>query len=224
MRYKIRDIKSLPEELRPREKLIRHGARKLSDEELLAVILGSGTKGKDVLALSREIVRIGWKSLESMSLHELVRLKGMGKVKALQIKALLELSKRIREPFGSTRVLSPEEAHRILAEHFHSGKEVLVALYLDLSHRVLGTEIVAIGSLNRVYSHPKDILKPAVELSAYGIIVGHNHPQGDLEPSEEDVKFTERLNQACGILGFELVDHIIFDRESYFSFRERELL
>ena len=224
MRYRIRDIKSLPEELRPREKLARHGAQKLSDEELLAVILGSGTKGKDVLTLSREIVKIGWKKLESMSLHELVRLKGMGKVKALQIKALLELSRRIREPFGGVRVLSPEEAYRILAEHFDSRREVLVALYLDLSHRVLGTEIVAIGALNRVHSDPKDILKPAVELSAYGILIGHNHPQGELEPSEEDIKFTERLSQACRILGFELVDHIIFDREGYFSFRESELL
>ena len=224
MRYRIRDIKSLPEELRPREKLARHGAQKLSDEELLAVILGSGTKGKDVLTLSREIVKIGWKKLESMSLHELVRLKGMGKVKALQIKALLELSRRIREPFGGVRVLSPEEAYRILAEHFDSRREVLVALYLDLSHRVLGTEIVAIGALNRVHSDPKDILKPAVELSAYGILIGHNHPQGELEPSEEDIKFTERLSQACRILGFELVDHLIFDREGYFSFRESELL
>ncbi len=224
MRYRYRSIKSLPEELRPREKLARHGAEKLSEEELLAVILGSGTKGKDVLALSREIVKIGWKNLERMSLQELIRLKGMGKAKALQIKALLELSRRIREPFGSVRVLSPEEAHKIIVEHFDSGKEVLVALYLDLGHRVLGTEVVAIGSLNRVYSHPKDILRPAVELSAYGILVAHNHPQGSLEPSEEDIKFTERLRKACQILGFELVDHLIFDREGYFSFRERELL
>ena len=222
--YKYRKLKSVPQELRPREKLARHGAEDLSEEELLAVLLGSGTKDKDVLSLSRDLIKIGWTELEKMSLGELMAIKGLGRAKALQIKALLELSKRIREPLGRVRVLSPEEAHRILVKHFSDRKEVLVALYLDLGHRVLGMEVVAIGSLNRVYSEPKDILRPAVEISAYGIIVAHNHPQGFCEPSRGDVEFTERLKQACQILGLELIDHIIFDRESYFSFREKELL
>ena len=224
MRYRYKDLRSLPEELRPREKLARHGPEKLSEEELLAVILGSGTKDRDVLSLSRDLVKIGWKELERMGLGELTKLKGLGKVKALQIKALIELSKRIREPFGDIRILSPEEAHRVLLKHFSDRKEALLALYLDLSHRILGTEVVAVGSLNRVYSQPKDILRPAVELSAYGILIAHNHPQGSLEPSGEDLEFTERLKQACRILGFELVDHLILNKEDYFSFREKGLL
>jgi len=224
MRYRYKDIKSLPEELRPREKLRRLGASALSEEELLAVILGSGTKDKDVLSLARDVVGMGWKNLERMGIEELTKLRGLGKVKALQIKALIELSKRMREPFGEARILSPEEAHRVLVKHFSDRKEVLVALYLDLGHRVVGTEVVAVGSLNRVYCQPKDILRPAVELSAYGILVAHNHPQGFCEPSGEDLRFTERLSEACNILGFELVDHLIFDSEGYFSFREKGLL
>ena len=224
MMYRYKGLKNIPEELRPREKIEKHGAEKLSEEELLAVILGSGTKEKDVLSLSRDLVSIGWRELEKMSIQELKGLKGLGRVKALQIKALIELSKRIREPFGDVRILSPEEAHRVLVKHFDGRKEILVALYLDLSHRILGTEVIAMGSLNRVYSQPKDILRPAVELSAYGILVAHNHPQGTCEPSEEDLKFTERIAQACLILGFELVDHVIFDRKTYFSFRENGLI
>lgn len=222
--YTYGSIKNVPEELRPREKLKRLGAEKLSDEELLAIILRTGTKDKDVLSVARELLALGWDRLEGMSLGEIANLKGVGEVKATQVKALLELSKRIREPFGDRRILTPEDAVALLRDLFRKDRESLIALYLDLSHRVIRVETVAVGSLNRVFVKPKDILKPAVELSAYGILIAHNHPQGVAEPSKDDISFTHNLRKSCTMLGFELLDHIILDRFGFFSFREKGLI
>jgi len=224
MKYKYRNIKEIPEELRPREKLEKVGAQNLSDEELLAVILGTGNRNLDVLSLSREILKVGWKRLENISFEELKNQRGLGRVKALQIKALIELSKRIREPYRETVILSPKEAYEFLKDKFDERRETLVAVYLDLSHRVMDLETVAIGSLNRVYAQPKDVLRRAVELSAYGVLIAHNHPQGKAEPSQGDLEFTKRLKIACDILGLELVDHIVVDNTGYFSMRERGLI
>lgn len=224
MRYKYKNIKEIPEELRPREKLERIGARSLSDEELLAVILGTGSKRLDVLSLSREILKLGWKRLEEIGLEELKNLNGLGRVKALQIKALIELSKRIREPYRYAVISSPGEAYEFLRDKFDERKESLVAVYLDLSHRVMDLETVAVGSLNRVYAQPKDVLRRAVELSAYGVLIAHNHPQGKAEPSKGDLEFTKRLKEACDILGLELVDHLIIDSSGYLSMREKGLI
>ena len=222
--YRYRSIKDIPSEHRPREKLKRLGAKELSDEELLAVVFGSGTKGVDVMALARSILKKGWNRLRDMELSELKALKGMGEVKALQIKALIELSERIGRPITPREILSPKDAYALLKDIFRDDKEMLVALYLDLSHRLLGTEVVAVGSLNRVYASPKDVLKPALKLSAYGIIVSHNHPQGNFKPSEEDISFTDRLRKSCEILGFELLDHIVVSPEGFLSFKEESLL
>jgi len=222
--YKYKNIKDIPQELKPREKLSKMGAQALSDEELLAVILGTGTKDFDVLSLSSKLTEIGWKKLEEMSLSELTAVKGVGKVKALQIKALIELSRRIREPFAHISVLTPESAYEFLKDKFNSKRESLIALYLDLSHRVMEMETIAIGSLNRVFAEPKEILRTALVISAYGILVAHNHPQGNAEPSQEDIAFTQRLKKACSIMGFELVDHIILSKDSYTSLRERNLI
>lgn len=224
MRYEYRSLREIPKDLRPREKLKKHGPKALSDEELLAVILGTGTREMDVLSLSREIVKEGWERLKEMPLEELRSLKGIGEVKAVQIKALIELSERIRRPGGGFKILDPKTACEYLKERFPDHKECLVALYLDLSHRVVGEEVVAVGSLNRVFVQPKEVLFKAVKLSAYGILVAHNHPQGNPEPSKEDVAFTKRLKEACQLLGFELVDHLIVSEEGCLSFKERGIL
>ena len=224
MRYRYRTIKEIPDELKPREKLLRNGPESLSEEELLAVILGTGSRDRDVVSLARDIVRIGWKTLEGMSVSELMNVKGMGKVKALQIKALLALARRIREPYPRVVVLTPDSAYDFLRERFDPRRESLVALYLDLSHRVLEVETVAVGSVNRVFVQPREILRPALELSAYGVLIAHNHPQGEPEPSQEDIAFTKRLHRACELMGFELVDHLIVGREDYVSLRELGIL
>ncbi|NPA32002.1 MAG: JAB domain-containing protein [Aquificae bacterium] len=222
--YEYRSIKQIPRELRPREKLLKHGAQTLSDEELLAVVLGSGTRGTDVLKLSKELISMGWDKLEKLKVEELLKVKGLGLVKALQIKALLELSRRINRAKRGTFIRNPKEALDFLIDKFNERKESLIALYLDLSNRLLDYETVAVGNVNTVFAKPKDILFKAVKLSANGIIVAHNHPQGDAKPSEEDLNFTQRLKKACELLGFELLDHIIVAPGNYFSFREEGLL
>ncbi len=222
--YTYRSLKEIPQDLRPREKLLKLGAEILSDEELLAVILGSGTKGYDVLNLSRELLKMGWEELERKDIPELLRVKGLGLVKALQIKALIELSKRINKKRKGISIRNPAEAVEFLKDKLNERKETLIALYLDLSNRVLDYEIVALGNGNTVIAKPKDILFKAVKLSANGIIIAHNHPQGEAKPSNEDINFTERLIKACKILGFELLDHIILSDDEYFSFREEGII
>lgn len=224
MKYTYRSIKEVPEDLRPREKLKKLGPKALSEEELLAVILGTGTRDKDVLTLSRDLIREGWDRLRRMSLEELRSLKGLGDVKALQIKALIEISERIKRPGGGTRILDPEAAYQFLRDRLNTPRETLIALYLDLSHRVVGEEVIAVGSVNRVFVQPKDVLLKAVETAAYGVIVAHNHPQGLPEPSKEDLEFTRRLRDACSLLGFELIDHLIVSEEGYVSLKERGFL
>ena len=222
--YSYKSIKEIPEELRPREKLLKFGAENLSDEELLAIILSSGTKGADVLTLSKEILKMGWEEIEKKDVKELLKIKGLGLVKAIQVKALIELSKRIRKNSKGIVIRNPKEAVEFLKDKFDERKETLISLYLDLSNRVMDWEVVAVGSVNTVFSKPKDILFKAVKLSANGIIIAHNHPQGVAQPSNEDISFTERLKKACELLGFELLDHIIISEEEYFSFREESLI
>ncbi|WP_461831702.1 UPF0758 domain-containing protein, partial [Aquifex sp.] len=134
--YTYRSLKEIPQDLRPREKLLKLGAEILSDEELLAVILGSGTKGYDVLNLSRELLKMGWEELEKKDIPELLRVKGLGLVKALQIKALIELSKRINKKRKGISIRNPVEAVEFLKDKLNERKETLIALYLDLSNRV----------------------------------------------------------------------------------------
>jgi DNA repair protein RadC len=217
--YETKEIKKIPRDLRPREKLLRHGPEHLSDPELLAIILRTGTREADVLSLSKELISVGWKELERMSLRELMEIKGLGLAKASQIKALLELSKRIREPFGGMRINGPAEAYSFLKDKFISSKETLLAVFMDTSNRVIDYEVVAVGSLNRVYVEPRDILRGAVEKSAYGILIAHNHPNGDPKPSEEDITFTRRLDRACEILGIALIDHLIISGGEFTSLR-----
>jgi len=222
--YSFKSLKEIPEELRPREKLLKLGPESLSEEELLAVILGSGSKGMDVLNLSKELVKMGWEELEKKSVEELLKIKGMGLVKALQVKALIELSKRVRGEKARISIRNPKEAFEFLKDKFDERRESLIALYLDLSNRLLDWEVVAIGNVNTVFSKPKDILFKAVKFSANGIIIAHNHPQGEPQPSNGDLSFTERLKKACELLGFELLDHLILADGKYFSFREEGVL
>ena len=224
VRYRAKRLKDIPDELKPREKLLKHGEGSLSEAELLAIILGTGTRDKDVLTLAEELISAGWKRLRRMSASEIMGEFGLGKAKSSQIKALLELSERISKPGGDRRILSPSDAHLFLMDKMEGNREKLIALYLDLSNRVLDYEVIAVGSINRVFAQPKEVLKRAVELSAYGILISHNHPQGVLEPSQEDILFTERLKKACDMLGFELIDHLIINHEGYISFKEEELL
>lgn len=225
MYQKNKRLKELPKELRPREKLTQYGAQALSDEELLAVVLGSGSKEMDVLSLSRALLELGWESLSSMSVKEIeLSFKGIGNAKACQIKALVELVARLKDPYDGIFIKSPEDAYRFLKDKVDDRREHLLSLYLSPSARLVDFKVIAVGRINAVYAEPKDVLYYAIKAGCYSIIVAHNHPKGELKPSKEDIEFTSRLRSACDLMGFELLDHIIFNEKGYVSLKREGLM
>ena len=225
MRYSYRSLKEIPEDFRPREKLWKYGPSCLSEVELIAIILGSGTKGEDVISLARKISEIGWEKIRKMDIRDIASIKGIGKAKACQIKALAELSERINNPHSAVYIRSPKDVYEFIRDMYDDRKEVLIALYLDINYRVIEKDVIAIGSMNRVFSQPKDILFKAVSTASYGIVIAHNHPRADkLKPSDEDLKFTEKVKKSCELLGFELVDHLIFNNINYISLKNMGFL
>ncbi|SNZ11119.1 RadC family protein [Hydrogenobacter hydrogenophilus] len=219
--YRSRKLKEIPQELRPREKLRTLGVDALSDEELVAIILGFGTKKDDVLSLSKKIVRLGWERLKSMSVEEMVKeIEGIGEAKACQIKAIFELSRRIYEPHSHVVINTPEDVYKFLKDKMDNRREHLWALYLSPSNTLVSYETVAIGRMNSVFADPKDVLYGAIKSACHSIILAHSHPMGQPKPSKADLEFTKRIKDACQLLGFELLDHIIITTLSYFSMKE----
>ncbi|SHK45062.1 RadC family protein [Thermocrinis minervae] len=220
MYRRLKKLRELPEEQRPRERLINHGSQALEEAELLAIILVSGTKDLDVLSLAERILELGWENIASMSVQELSqRIKGLGLAKACQVKAIAELLKRSKDPYNGVKIRSPEDVYRFVKDKVDDRREHLIAIHLTPTHRVIGYDLVAIGRMNTLHAEPKDILYGAIKRGAYAIILVHNHPKGEARPSREDIEFTKRVKKACDIMGFVLLDHIIVTEEGYCSIR-----
>jgi DNA repair protein RadC len=209
-------IKDIPKINRPREKLEKYGISKLDDVELLALTLGSGIKGLNVIALSRsvlkEVRRVGVGNAD-MSL--LSNIKGLGKVKAGQLMAALELGIRLSKT--DIPVMSVDDVWVQCADFSSSKKEHTVAFYLDTQSRLIERQVISVGILDTSLIHPREVFEPAIRLSAASVILVHNHPSGDLEPSPEDFDVTERLKNSSEILGIDLLDHIIVSKKGYVS-------
>lgn len=216
-------IRALPSWERPREKLRRCGPSSLSDTELVAVLVGAGLPGEGALGLAGRLVGGGVRRLSTASLEELCRIRGMGPARAAVLLAAAELGRRLAAPTGPA-VSSPEDARAFFAGMERLRKEHFRALYLDVRRRLLRVETVSIGTLTSSLVHPREVFSPAVEASAAAVVVGHNHPSGDPEPSPEDLALTRRLRQSGEILGIELLDHLILGRGRYVSLKERGLL
>lgn len=220
--YHIR-IKDLPEDIRPREKLIRCGPDALSDGELLAVVLTTGVKGQGVLELAGRILRdYGSRGIASeRDVRRLRELLGIPEVKACQIIACFELGRRFfnGSPTGEA-IKGPADAFRYVAEMGRLKKEEFRALYLDVRHRVLHEEVVSVGSLTGSLVHPREVFRPAVHYGAAAVLVAHNHPSGDTTPSQEDLAITRQLTEAGRLLGVELLDHLIVGGSQYISLME----
>jgi len=218
---KMAKIKDLPRVDRPRKKLEKYGPDKLSNPELLAVLLGSGIKGLNVLSLSKRIVKlIGEIGVNKVSLEKLLEERGLGKAKALQVIAALEFSKRMNLD-KKLEILSAEDVWKLCADIRASKKEHFVAFYLDTQSKLIERQIISIGTLNASLIHPREVFEPAVALHAASVIVAHNHPGGDLEPSPEDSAATKRLAEAGKILGIEIIDHVIVAEAGFFSLKRK---
>lgn len=220
-------MKQIPEQDRPYEKCLRCGVRALTDGELLAVLLRTGTKGspsvdmaEEVLALSKDRLL----GLHTLSLADLQSVKGVGKVKAVQIKCIGELSKRIAKA-TAVKGLSFSQP-KTIAEYYmeelrHKQQEELICMMLDTKNHLLGEEMVFKGTVNSSLVSPREIFLAALSYRAVGILLVHNHPSGDPAPSRADLDFTKSVQRAGDLLGIPLLDHIIIGDCRYLSFREQ---
>jgi DNA repair protein RadC len=218
-------MKELSPDDRPREKLLRHGAPALGDNELVALVLGSGCRRTGALALANELLttRGGLHGLVRSTCDDLVRIAGVGRAKAAQIVAALELGRRTltHAPSARIQLRTPHEAAAYLTPAFGSRPvEQFGVVLLDTKHRVLRTAVLAIGTLNSTVVQPRDVFREAALGAAAAIIVFHNHPSGDPSPSPDDEELTRRLAAAGTLMGIDVVDHIILGDVRYCSLKE----
>ena len=218
-------MKDLAPHDRPREKLERLGAASLGDNELLALVLGSGSRDAGALALANALLaRVGGLyGLTRSSLSELQVIDGIGPARAAQVLAAVELGRRtlVRGPIERPRLTSPREiARHLLPQYGASPVEQFGLVTLDTKLHVVRVKIIAIGSLDGAYVHPREVFREAAAASAAAVVLFHNHPSGDPTPSPEDLALTTRLAEAGQIMGIPVVDHLILASHRYFSLRE----
>ena len=218
-------IKEMPKVERPREKLIQYGPERLSNSELLAILLRSGKKGENVVDLAYKILkRYKAEKLPYLSYADLKDVHGLGPAKACEIVACFELGKRLLKGKVEKFYLKAEDIWNELKDIRDNKKEHFVIFFLDARNQVIKKEIISVGSLNANLVHPREVFEPAVRNIAAQIVLAHNHPSGDPEPSEDDLEITKRLVDAGKLLGIEVIDHIIVVKNDYFSFKDKGLL
>jgi DNA repair protein RadC len=218
-------MKDLSPDDRPREKLLRHGAAALGDNELVALVLGSGTRRGDSLAVANALLAAcgGLHGLARASIDDCAMVAGVGRAKAAQVVAALELGRRTltRAPASRPQFRHPRDAATYLLPVFGARPvEQVGVVLLDTKHRVLRTTVVATGSLNAAAVEPRDVFREATRAGAAAIVLFHNHPSGDPSPSPDDVELTRRMAAAGVLMGINVVDHIILGDTSYCSLKE----
>lgn len=214
-------IKDLPRVDRPREKLQKYGPKKLTNTELLAILLRTGTKDMNVIELSSRVLKtIHSANLPNITIDALTSIKGLGTTKACEIIAAMELGKRLLKDPEAPQIVSPQRVYESLKTIANHKKEHFIAIYLDTRNREITREIISVGTLNASIAHPREVFEPAIRLLANAVIVAHNHPSGDPTPSQHDIDITKRLHEAGKILDIPLLDHIIVTATAYISFHE----
>ncbi len=216
-------IKDLPLHERPREKLLLKGVENVKDHELLAILLRTGTEGKNVVEVAKNIItKHSMKMLLELSLPQLVELKGIGKDKACTLLAAFELTKRALDVHDTNLPLieTPQAVVDQLSDLRLLKKEHFIVLYLNARNRLVLRETISIGTINISIVHPREVFEPAIRMCAAQIILAHNHPSGDTEPSDADVTITKRLIEAGKLIGIDVVDHIIITKNGFGSLRE----
>lgn len=218
-------IQEIPPYERPRERLKRLGADALRSDELLAVLLGSGSKKDPVLELSKALIREfgSLKGVAAATLEELQAISGIGFAKALKIKAAFELSSRCdcKDDKDYLTIRTPERVYNAVRPFIKNEKrELFLTVLLDVRCMLIEVEVISIGILTTTLVHPREVFFPAIRKKAHAIIAVHNHPSGNLVPSKDDISLTEHLHQASQLMGIPLIDHLIVSSESYYSFKQ----
>lgn len=219
-------IRDVPKEARPRERLLADGPESLSNQELLALLLRTGTKEESVLQLSQRLLHHfeGLRLLKDATVEEMTSIKGIGEAKAIQILAAIELGRRISRLSYDERyvIRSPEDGAKYVMDDMRFlSQEHFVAIYLNTKNQVIHRKTVFIGSLNASIVHPREVFKEAIKRSAASVICAHNHPSGDPTPSREDIEVTRRLAECGRIIGIELLDHLIIGDQKFISLKEK---
>lgn len=199
----------------PREKMEKYGAKRLKNFELIAIVLGSGIKGCNVLELARKIEKlIIQKSANNVTFEDLRKIRGLGKTKAIQVLAIISLVDRLGSGQNSN-ILSIKDVWNLCSDFRSSKKEHVVAFYFDTQQKLIERRIISVGTLDTSLAHPREVFEPALQLSAAGVVLAHNHPSGSVEPSDDDVAITKRMADAGDLLGITLIDHIIVSDKEF---------
>jgi DNA repair protein RadC len=220
-------VQNLRNDERPRERLVRLGAASLANRELLAALIGTGAPGSSALDLADELLCPGLHSLASRTPQELARVRGLGQAKATRVLAALELGARLASDAGSVApsLQSPGEAARYLLPRYSSRPvETFGLLALDARHRVRREAVVSVGCLTASLVHPREVFQEAVVSRAAALVLFHNHPSGDPEPSAEDLALTRRLAAAGTLMGIEVLDHLVLGAGRFVSLKQRGVL
>jgi DNA repair protein RadC len=212
-------MSQLPKSERPREKLQVGGPKALSDHELIAILLGSGTRQKNVFDLAKEIVDVVDLNKGFPSIEQLLRVQGIGLAKATSVAAALEFARRRIRPEGM-RVFFPKDALLLIHNYADRKQEHFLCISLNGAKEVIATRLITVGLVNRTQVHPREVFADAITDRASAVIVAHNHPVGSCDPSKEDNEVTRILKNAGNTLGIRLLDHIIFNKKGYYSYLE----
>ncbi len=217
-------IKEMPTSERPRERLMKYGAKALSNEELLAILFRTGYKEASVVELSKQVLYTldSIEDLKTLSYEELLSIKGIKAAKATTLLAAIELGYRLASYKRTKRVkiTSPDDVYHLLVHDIgHLDQENFIALYLNIKSEVIKQETIYIGTINQMTIHPREIYKQAIKCSAAAMIFVHNHPSGDSEPSHADIRATEHLKKTSELMGIDLIDHIIIGHHEFYSIK-----
>jgi len=225
---KKRSVKDWPEDERPRERLMTHGPSTLSDAQLLAIIIRNGRAGRSAVDLGRELLETfgSLAGMEQAGIRELCKVEGIGRAKATEIKAAIELGRRHQKPklAGASFCSSHDVATYYRPRMKDLKKEIFRCALLDIKNTIICEEVVSVGSLSASIVHPRDAFTAAVRESAAAVIFIHNHPSGDIKPSQEDTLLTKRLVQVGEMIGIQVLDHIIIGDGGHFSFRDNGMI
>lgn len=230
MQEKNLTIKNWAPDDRPREKMLAHGTINLSNSELLAILISTGSKNKSAIDLAKEVLRLGKDNLVELSklnINELMKVKGIGKAKAIAIAAALELGRRRQAASSLIKPIvkdSKDIAHYLKALFSDYRHEVFAVLFLNRANKINHFEIISEGGITGTVADPRIILKKALESDAVNIILSHNHPSGSLKPSKADELLTNKIKEAARLLDITVMDHIIVSEEGYYSFADEGLI
>ncbi|MBZ0169449.1 DNA repair protein RadC-like protein [Candidatus Methylomirabilis lanthanidiphila] len=219
----MKTIKDMPEHCRPREKLRERGASALSDEELVAAILGVGTVGIDVRTMARQVAGLIREHKADLTLDHLLAVPGMGLAKGAQILSAFELARRhlLKD---TVKITVAQDVLPLVADIAGKQQEYFVCISLNGANEVIEKRVVTIGLLDKSPVHPREVFADVIADRSAAVIFAHNHPSGDLQPSEADLRIHEQLTEAGKILGLRVLDHVIVTRKGYFSFQEAGLI